>query len=294
MIKINNILITTFILISLSTTSFCQNPNFRESWNSYNLKGKVKKIIEHSYSINHETGKLSRGPGRNKNEYNHVWDGFIHKFNDHGFLTDKHYLNDNYPSLKYHCEYEDGDILSCCNSRNGNHVNRYLYKYNPDGTLKFMSEDIAYFKYERSYIYNDEKKIIKETCKTERKNQTWTQVSEYLYKNKNEYTIKIYGAIIKDLEEIHHFILNKDGKVISKKIIKYPDSVHEEYTLEIFKFNSNNDLIESSNFDSDSGITKRYKYFYKYDNKRNWVKRTTTNNDYPIHIVKRSYEYFTK
>ncbi|APG65517.1 hypothetical protein LPB136_09165 [Tenacibaculum todarodis] len=261
--------LTFLLLLSFSFLTKAQVSNL--NLKGKNLHKKVRKVIQHYYSYDKESG------GFVKQSVN------IDNFNDDGNLIETYSL--------YNSKY----------SETSNAIKK-LYNYNNKNQL-INTQDVSDVKGKYSstkkYFYNNKGNLVKEEThfnpgkfsykefKYDKKNR---EISSTSYSESGKLTGERTNTYSGDKKTNTYTSYNsKDGSIIGTYVTYYEDGVKTKYTSnskysnsnKSYIYDDNDNLIRATNTTSDkkSDVT----YNYVYDKKDNWVKK---------HYRSGKYQYF--
>jgi hypothetical protein len=96
--------------------------------------------------------------------------------------------------------------------------------------------------------------------------------------------------------------LRGNGSLMYRYMFKYDNNGNRVEWIQIgasglmvgrvtYKFNDKNNLIEEISYDGDNKPKATYTYTYEFDKKGNWKRRTKLENNTPVEIKERTYNY---
>jgi hypothetical protein len=283
-----------------------------------NLKGKVKIIKEECYEAEDLFGDINQG--------NLLWEKEF-EFNLMGKITSEksHYTQnrkwdpvDKTSSCIF--EYNDSNNLISETFYEENKLSsKYIYKYNDIGLKSEWSQysNTGSLKWKTTYEYNAKHKIIRETSYTG--NGILEDEVTYIYDQKGNNVqrnnlamssgkskdIMKYNLKYKVVEEKnfytsycefcrleHHRTYDYDLKGNIIEITDYNIENNKVDSKTTFKFDLNNNLLESNTVKTQSYESEQEKYQYSYDDTKNWIQMIEYKNSIPYHITKRKISYW--
>jgi hypothetical protein len=331
-------LITVLLLLILSG---CKKETIKvNDLHSLNLKGNVKSINETNYEAIQKFGKITKG-NRGSVILNSALDSYI-VFNTEGNIIEKNaFFSDGKLGRRYTIKYDknikeetENDFSNSTitintykydekknvlehkiNSRFGEVIHKYSYKYDSNGLLIATYNENG--KIEENYKYDNNEKLT-ENHRFDIYGQTTRKFTLKYYNNgnvKETEELLYYDGVIYSQEmykcnsdgKVTFFIKTYKGNLDSKKIYKYDikgnmtemkeyraddnngETVEVLYCTETYKYDSQDNRIEIITlFNDGSGSIKKF----KFDKKNNWIECIEFDGDIPKYIIERKIEYY--
>ncbi len=229
-----------------------------------NLKGNVHIITEYSYTYTGTDSFLS--------------ERIIFSFDSAGYLNMKDWYYNDF------------------NNKDSTHE-IYTYKYDHSGNLV---EDSAYQTYECNYIirkdyYNFDSLGTLTEYRTNVNGYLWKIMYTYKYNDKKNAVEKTEKDTRNSYTLLYVYGYNEQGNITIE--CKYLTSDDKRYKNKFmwqrrFGYDSCRNIIYKKEYFTDSTKCIHYIYKYKFDNSRNWVKKTTYDPDSISSVTVRLIEYF--
>jgi len=304
--KFNNKIYVLFTVLFFLIIQSCNDLPEENDLKKKNLNGNVYYCSTRSYNVLNKFGELSKNGFPNFN-----WQSDDIFFNSEGYIIkstdiDKNGLN-SYLSLN---SYENNNIISSerfSQDLSPSYKTKFSYDDNGNCTKKSGFDENGEVKYVVKYIF-EENNCIKETRFNKEGNIKYVKKFKYEKNNKIEetkyddkgfiksrYENKYYSnGIIKeaksfseDGELYFHKYYDKSGYGL--KTIYYKDN-EIDYIWKYLKDEFGNTIQSTKNDENDLEVLK-YTYDFEYDNKNNWIKKTTFRNEVPDRIIEREIKY---
>jgi YD repeat-containing protein len=338
-IKKNNsyLIIVTMLLI----LSGCKKETIKvNDLGNLNLKGNVKSIKETNYESIEKFGKITKGK-RGSEILNCALD-YILDFNIEGnIVEEKKYFSNGELGFKRTIKYDrnikeetENDFSNSTigintykyddkknvlehkiNSRFGEVIHKYSYKYDSNGLLIATHNEDG--KIEENYKYDNNEKLT-ENYRFDIYGQTTRKFTLKYYNNgnvKETEELLYYDGVIYSQQiykcnsngKVTLYIKTNKGNLVSKKTYKYDikgnmtemneyraddnnrETVEVLYCTERYKYDSQDNRIEIiTMFNDGSGSIKKF----KFDNKNNWIECIEFDGVLPKYIIERKIEYY--
>lgn len=216
------------------------------------LKGKVQVLSESIYSVGQTKSLASRN---------------VFKYDDDG------------NRLELTSYGRDGKIMSNLKSTyvNGNIVKEETIL--GDGTIDVTAE-----------IKTDSKgnRVEEKQTKTNAVSPLFNYTHYYKYDEKAQL--------------LERTVLRGNGALMYKYMFKYDDLGNRIEWIQIgpsnlmvgrvtYKFDDKNNLVEETAYDGNNVAKSTFTYTYEFDKKGNWTRRTKMENNKPVEIKERNYDY---
>ena len=261
-------------LCLISAIAFGQNK--KTGWDAAKLKGKVKTYRILDYRID-EQGKPFRGNSE-----------LLTEFNPKGRTT-KMLINNNGVIMSYHDTYNDQGYLieSVSKDEDNKTLSTNLYEYDKEGNRVrhdlltdkgdiFMS---TFSKYNEKHQLIEKSNCVGGVC-DEKSIFTYDDkgylIQEDKYK-KDELSTKTLYKNDAQGNPIERLTYDAEGKLLKKITSTYDKEGNE---------------TENIVYKGDGTIAQKKNYVYQYDKKRNWIKKTESENGELSLIIQQKFEYY--
>ena len=165
---------------------------------------------------------------------------------------------------------------------NDRHYYAMRKKYNYDNDkLSNITYENDYYDFIEKYKYEDDKlvEIKKELYAKSKKAESSFETTNYYYNQNNDLDSTINIEIVEggELKKKYIKIFSNNGLLESEKnYYKYDDGDESILTLTEYVYNDKDDLIEVKHTDLQKNeVTGLEKFNYVYDEKNNWIEKTT-------------------
>lgn len=273
-------IISTLCLIALIAIQVSAQVNKPTDWENYELKGKVKSIVEKNWDIEEEKGvdttviemkfnaagfftakTIAFADGRKK----------IHTYGNNG--NEIEYINDE--GFKSTYTYDENGNMIGADDSDPKYGGKSVYKFNIDNhlieTINYEPDSTIYSHYIYQYdakgnqIEFDDykgKEIVGKTTFAYNDAGKKTETAFYLRGNLNEIT---------------HYSYNEKGEESSHKIFDPEGKLKSTYA---FLYDEKGNLISMTVTDIEQEKTTEriYSYSYEYDAQGNWITHTSYSN----------------
>ena len=212
-------------------------------------------------------------------------------------------------------------------NKNGNVTASFQYRFNGkidaksnfiyDGNLLIEDNSESCFyeinKFKSIYKYNNYGKLIDNISYNGKLELKFSGETKTIYNEKGAKIKEEFYNYAGILDEYKTFEYDTRGNEIGIKwymqndLVNITNKKYDEYSNEIesvtispltnneykrlFKYDSNNNIIEKVIRDSEYKTDDIYTYYYAYDKNENWINKTTSKNDKITSIIERKYEY---
>lgn len=294
------------IAAACSTTDNVKpNKKYQNNWKSYNLKDSVKSITEFNFKQYVPLGELVYPVSKENFRFDktgNVLDRstfmenerfccrYTYQYDKAGNYTEvKSYESDSTLSDKETYKYDgQGNMIETVRYDRDNRVkSKDQYSYDEHGNfIEFVHAGTFSSKFMYTYNYDTLSRLVSETCTlVEGSIKTVKSTTDYIYKGDS--VEEVSGGSDKT-----HVLLvyNPNHQMILRKNLNPAN----QYFEQTWKFDSLGNETETKNIKDAVIEDKRsYRHAYVYDNKGNWIKRTTTRLDGKlISSVERKIEYY--
>ena len=262
------------ILLLAGTVAFGQNK--KTGWDAAKLKGKVKtyRILDYRFD---EQGKPFRGNSE-----------LLTEFNPKGRAT-KMQVNNNGMLMSYHDTYNDQGYLieSVSKDEENKTLSTNLYEYDAQGNrirhdLLTDKGDIFMSTFSK---YNDKQQLI------EKSNCVGGVCDE-----KTVFTYDDKGFLIREDKYKKDSLTSKTlykndekGNPLERLTYDATDKLVKKVTS---TYDKEGNETENVVYKEDGTIAQKKNYTYQYDKKKNWIKKTESENGEPYLIIEQKFEYY--
>ena len=262
------------ILLLAGTVAFGQNK--KTGWDAAKLKGKVKtyRILDYRFD---EQGKPFRGNTE-----------LLTEFDPKGRTT-KMQVNNNGMIMSYHDTYNSqGYLMESVSKDEDNKVlSTNLYEYDKQGnrTRHDLLTDKGSIFMSTFSKYNEKQQLIeKSNCvggECDEKRVFTYDDKGYLIQedkySKDELTSKTLYKNDAKGNPIEQLTYDAQGKLLKKVTSTYDAEGNE---------------TENAVYRGADTLIQKKTYTYEYDKKKNWIKRTESENGEPSLIIEQKFEYY--
>lgn len=258
----------------------CDNKKERETdWDIYNLHGEVKSLKQTEYGVKFVGDSISKGA---KSHWN--WTNFSMDFNREGMLTQQlMYDKDGGVLSRTECHVDERGLVVEESEFGGNDelISVKKLTYNK---RDFLIETVTYYALDslqehHVYNYNDKRKLDAVDCYGADGALESRQV--YSYNEAGEISQLTIIDEKTGQETIYYKTYTPEGLLSEVRMC-----LHGQCAT--FFYNAHGDEEREIYFDGTEGDS----FQYEYDEKNNWIQRTTFANGKPQYIVERVIEYY--
>lgn len=300
------------LLLSITTVGFSQftfdKRNNIDIYGNYisdcfleNLKGKVKTVKTLSFKASQKNDSIME-----KKYYYPGEIGWVSYYDTQGNKTHKKKLADSLDFTKqntaekfvFQYELDKPKTIVKKDSKYNPSGEIYEYIYNEAGNITELlikeSDDNDDY-YNSKFIFD---KSSKQIVSIKTKSPKGKNSYKYGYKNLKNGNIEFIKYKDGQINEI--IIFNGTGKIIEKKerhsqiISRSPIKTQAYYDSELYKYDSNGNIIEKTS-KSERSLAKQKPvmiYKYTYDDNNNWIRKVAFEGDKIIYLDERIIEYY--
>jgi hypothetical protein len=244
----------------------CSTEKIENDWTVENLKGKVYSYKEFSYEAIERLGNVEKGEHKRKYAWGNDIDvTFDEKGNE---IMRFYYTVEGSFDWKHIYKYDEqgNKIERDCYKSDGSFDWKDIYKNDERGNrieVNQVSADSS-LEYKFTFEYDEKGNMVEENWYVS------GDISNYEYKITYEYDEK--GNMI----ESNRWNFNGN---LTRTTLKYDEK--------------GNKIEENSHYSyDDTSSDKHTTYQYEYDDKNNWIEKIEFENEIPLFIVVREYEYY--
>ncbi len=264
---------------------------FNNNWNSENIRGKVKSYTFQEYDVIIKNNQIEKGQ---------LLEDCIYKsiFDDKGNNIKLTYydIEGNILEERLFTYNEKNNIISEINYSNNKINTVEIYEYDSCGNLSKRTYYREYRNPISKYIYEYKNQIVLEHCYL---NDKYDYFWFYKYDTKGN---QIESKITAEKETIlYDNTCVKKGDCFYKRTYKYDDygnviemtdyNTDNSICYQVFcKYNELGDVIKTKTVKNQE--EELILFEYEFDSRNNWTKLIAYENNIPITITERTFEYF--
>ena len=270
----------SYLILLLIIFGFTNKSKKKTDFEDLKLNGNVKSIIENTYKAEEKFGEISKGE-----KLITLIDTENHTiiFNEQGNIVEEKNHLIYYKIQQIYDNQNNKEIVNTYD-KNNKLTSQTKYKYDSNGNfIEYNQYYEGKLVHKGKFKYDDEEKPIEHNF--------YDQTGKLQSKRKNIY---------KNKEIVDSKDYDGDGNLEFQTVFEYDSNGNETKMTNfnslgdinqkiMYKYNSENIVIES--IDLYNNISKKEKYKYIFDSNKNWIQKIVFEDEIPMKIIERNIQY---